>query len=27
MEEHWPGIEKIAFDYAVAEPLSAAGGV
>lgn len=27
MKEHWPGIEKIAFDYAVAEPLSAAGGV
>lgn len=27
MEEYWPGIEKIAFDYAVAEPLSLAGGV
>ncbi|BDR54223.1 mannose-1-phosphate guanyltransferase [Bombiscardovia apis] len=27
MDEHWAGIEKIAFDYAVAEPLSVAGGV
>lgn len=27
MAEYWPGIEKIAFDYAVAEPLSVAGGV
>ena len=27
MSRIWPGIEKIAFDYAVAEPLSAAGGV
>ncbi|KFI68227.1 mannose-1-phosphate guanylyltransferase [Bifidobacterium magnum] len=27
MERWWPGIEKIAFDYAVAEPLSLAGGV
>lgn len=27
MDEYWSGIEKIAFDYAVAEPLSAAGGV
>lgn len=27
LDEYWPGIEKIAFDYAVAEPLSAAGGV
>lgn len=27
MATYWPGIEKIAFDYAVAEPLSVAGGV
>lgn len=27
MARWWPGIEKIAFDYAVAEPLSVAGGV
>ena len=27
MEQYWPGIQKIAFDYAVAEPLSTAGGV
>lgn len=27
MARYWPGIEKIAFDYAVAEPLSAVGGV
>jgi mannose-1-phosphate guanylyltransferase len=27
MSTYWPGIEKIAFDYAVAEPLSVAGGV
>lgn len=27
MAIYWPGIEKIAFDYAVAEPLSMAGGV
>ncbi|BDR53482.1 mannose-1-phosphate guanyltransferase [Bombiscardovia nodaiensis] len=27
MDQEWAGIEKIAFDYAVAEPLSAAGGV
>ncbi|PLS31381.1 mannose-1-phosphate guanylyltransferase [Bifidobacterium margollesii] len=27
MERIWPGVEKIAFDYAVAEPLSAKGGV
>lgn len=27
MEQYWPGLEKIAFDYAVAEPLSVAGGV
>ena len=27
MATHWSGIEKIAFDYAVAEPLSVQGGV
>lgn len=27
MHAHWPSIEKIAFDYAVAEPLSVEGGV
>jgi mannose-1-phosphate guanylyltransferase len=27
MSRYWTGLEKIAFDYAVAEPLSAAGGV
>ncbi|WEV73147.1 mannose-1-phosphate guanylyltransferase [Bifidobacterium sp. ESL0790] len=27
MAKYWPGIEKVAFDYAVAEPLSVAGGV
>ena len=27
MERLWPGVEKIAFDYAVAEPLAAEGGV
>jgi mannose-1-phosphate guanylyltransferase len=27
MARCWPGIEKIAFDYAVAEPLSVSGGV
>ncbi|WEV47795.1 sugar phosphate nucleotidyltransferase [Bifidobacterium sp. ESL0690] len=27
MATYWSGIEKIAFDYAVAEPLSVAGGV
>lgn len=27
LNEYWAGIEKIAFDYAVAEPLAAAGGV
>ncbi|NEG69751.1 mannose-1-phosphate guanylyltransferase [Bifidobacterium choloepi] len=27
MAEYWPGLEKVAFDYAVAEPLSVAGGV
>lgn len=27
MSRWWPGIEKIAFDYAIAEPLSLAGGV
>jgi mannose-1-phosphate guanylyltransferase len=27
MATYWPGIEKIAFDYAVAEPLSVSGGV
>ncbi|WEV41755.1 sugar phosphate nucleotidyltransferase [Bifidobacterium sp. ESL0682] len=27
MATYWPSIEKIAFDYAVAEPLSVAGGV
>ncbi|RBP99234.1 mannose-1-phosphate guanylyltransferase [Bifidobacterium xylocopae] len=27
MDGHWAGIEKIAFDYSVAEPLSADGGV
>lgn len=27
MDQYWPGIQKIAFDYAVAEPLSVAGGV
>lgn len=27
MAKYWPGIEKIAFDYAVAEPLSVSGGV
>lgn len=27
MARHWHGIEKIAFDYAVAEPLSLNGGV
>ena len=27
MARDWAGIEKIAFDYAVAEPLSMAGGV
>lgn len=27
MAHYWPGVEKIAFDYAVAEPLSTAGGV
>ena len=27
MRKYWQGIEKIAFDYAVAEPLSAEGGV
>ena len=27
MARDWAGIEKIAFDYAVAEPLSVAGGV
>ncbi|OZG59380.1 Mannose-1-phosphate guanylyltransferase [Bifidobacterium tissieri] len=27
MERLWPGVEKIAFDYALAEPLAAEGGV
>lgn len=27
MAQYWPSIEKIAFDYAVAEPLSMSGGV
>lgn len=27
MAKYWPGLEKVAFDYAVAEPLSAEGGV
>ncbi|WP_169275882.1 mannose-1-phosphate guanylyltransferase [Bifidobacterium moraviense] len=27
MDRYWPGLEKIAFDYAIAEPLSLAGGV
>lgn len=27
MAQHWPSLEKIAFDYAVAEPLSVEGGV
>jgi mannose-1-phosphate guanylyltransferase len=27
VREYWYGLEKIAFDYAIAEPLSAAGGV
>ena len=27
MAKHWPSMEKIAFDYAVAEPLSVEGGV
>ncbi|KFI84855.1 mannose-1-phosphate guanylyltransferase [Bifidobacterium psychraerophilum] len=27
MTRYWYGLEKIAFDYAIAEPLSAAGGV
>lgn len=27
MDEHWEGVEKIAFDYAIAEPLSLDGGV
>jgi mannose-1-phosphate guanylyltransferase len=27
MARYWPSIEKIAFDYAVAEPLSMSGGV
>ena len=27
MRKYWQGIEKIAFDYAVAEPLSVEGGV
>lgn len=27
MSRYWSGVEKVAFDYAVAEPLSAAGGV
>ncbi|NEG95317.1 mannose-1-phosphate guanylyltransferase [Bifidobacterium sp. SMB2] len=27
MERLWPAVEKIAFDYAVAEPLAAEGGV
>jgi mannose-1-phosphate guanylyltransferase len=27
LRQHWYGLEKIAFDYAIAEPLSADGGV
>ncbi|MCI1636317.1 mannose-1-phosphate guanylyltransferase [Bifidobacterium sp.] len=27
VKQYWYGLEKIAFDYAIAEPLSAAGGV
>jgi mannose-1-phosphate guanylyltransferase len=27
LSQHWYGLEKIAFDYAIAEPLSADGGV
>src|SRR5690606_21240852 len=27
LEEEWPGLEKIAIDHAVAEPVAAAGGV
>lgn len=27
MDRYWPGLEKIAVDYAIAEPLSLAGGV